>query len=199
MTIYSIENFIDGVFCLMGVLSVIIIGIALSMDAFGVSVGVGVLPKVDRKIKIGYIISFGFFQFFFTFLGGALGYLFDTYIASIPNVAGGVVIVIIGILMILDSLKRKEESILVKESMIIILGISVSIDALIIGFTAFHLINNILLLFVYSLLVGLITLCSCTIAFFFCRYIRKIKFISKYADLLGGIALIILAIKMIFF
>ena len=183
----------------MGVLSVIIIGIALSMDAFGVSLGVGVSTQVKRKSKIGYIISFGFFQFLFTFIGGILGYLFDTYIASIPTIAGGIVITIVGVLMIIDGLKTKEDSILCKNSMILILGISVSIDALVIGFTAFHFVGSVLIMLLYSLIIGLITLLCCTIAFFICRYIRKINFISKYADLFGGIALIILAVKMIFF
>lgn len=33
---------------------------------------------------------------------------------------------------------------------------------------------------------------------FLCRYIRKVEFISKYADFFGGVTLIIFAIKMIF-
>ena len=83
--------------------------------------------------------------------------------------------------------------------MVVILGISVSIDALIIGFTTFHQLGSLLVLLIDSVLIGLITLFFCTIAFFSCRYLRKISFISKYANFLGGIALILFAIKMIFF
>ena len=99
----------------------------------------------------------------------------------------------------MDGVKEKENSLLVKNSMVVILGISVSIDALIIGFTTFHQLGSLLVLLIDSVLIGLITLFFCTIAFFSCRYLRKISFISKYANFLGGIALILFAIKMIFF
>lgn len=183
----------------MGVLEIIIIGIALAMDAFGVSIGIGVNSTMSRKKKIEYILSFGGFQFLFIFIGGALGYYFDTYILPIPTVLGGIIVGVIGVLMIIDGIKDKENSMLVKNSMIIILGVSVSIDALIIGFTIFHQLGGLLVLLVDSILIGLITLFFCTLAFFLCRFLRKIKFISKYANFLGGIALILFAIKMIFF
>ena len=182
----------------MGIFEIIVIGIALSMDAFGVSIGVGVNSTIDRRNKIQYILSFGIFQFLFIFAGGVLGYYFDTYIVHIPTLLGGIIVGAIGVLMIVDGIKDKENSMLIKNSMIIILGISVSIDALIIGFTVLHSLSVFVLL-VDSILVGLITLFFCTIAFFLCRYLRRIKFISNYANYLGGIALILFAIKMIFF
>ena len=183
----------------MGILGVCIIGIALAMDAFGVSIGIGVNSTIDRKKKIGYILSFGIFQFLFMFIGGGVGYYFDTYVLPIPTVFGGIIVGAIGILMIIDGIKEKDSSLLMKNSMIIVLGISVSIDALIIGFTIFHQLGSLFVLLVDSILIGLITLLFCTSAFFSCRFLRKIKFISKYANFLGGIVLILFAIKMIFF
>ncbi|MGG7176637.1 manganese efflux pump MntP family protein [Clostridium paraputrificum] len=183
----------------MNVFSVILIGVALAMDAFGVSLGIGVNSVINRKKKIGYIISFAFFQFLLTFLGGRMGYLFDTYIASIPHILGGAVIAFIGIFMIIEGYKEKGDSILTKGSMVIVLGISVSIDALVVGFTALHHIGTIYILLVDSILIGFISALICTIAFFLCRYIRKINFVVKYADFFGGVALIFFAIKLIFF
>lgn len=183
----------------MSIYYIFIIGIALAMDAFGVSVGIGLNPILKRNNKIKFIVSFAFFQFLFVFLGGILGHLFDTYVTSIPNIVGGIVMSVLGVVMIIDGLKEKESDILVRESTCIILGISVSIDALVIGFTTFCKLTSILLLLVNSILIGLITLLLCTIAFFLCRYIKKITFISKYANFLGGIALIIFGIKVSFF
>lgn len=183
----------------MSIYYIFIIGMALAMDAFGVSVGIGLNPILKRNNKIKFITSFAFFQFFFAFLGGILGHLFDTYITSIPNIVGGIVMSVLGVVMIIDGLKEKESDILARESTCIILGISVSIDALVIGFTTFCKLTSILLLLVDSILIGLITLLLCTIAFFLCRYIKKITFISKYANFLGGIALIIFGIKVSFF
>lgn len=182
----------------MNLYDVIIIGIALAMDAFGVSLSVGLNPILARRHKIKFILSFAFFQFLFTYTGGSLGYLFDTYIVSIPKIAGGIIMAIVGIIIVVDGFKEKDNQCLIKNSTCIILGISVSIDALVIGFTAFHKITLNLLLCVDSILIGLITLFFCTLAFFMCKYIKKINFITKYANLFGGAALICFGLKMIF-
>lgn len=181
----------------MSILMILFFGAALSMDAFGVSIGIGINSLIDRNKKIKYIISFGFFQFLLTLVGGICGYYFECYVAEIPNIIGGVVIGIVGILMIVDG-KKSDDSLLLKDSMVITLGISVSIDAFVIGFSVVHKFGTIKLLAANSLLIGLITSFMCTIAFFLCRYIKKIKIVSKYADYLGGITLIFFALKMIF-
>ena len=50
-----------------------------------------------------------------------------------------------------------------------------------------------------SSIIGIITFIMCIIAFFICRYIKGISYISKYADFFGGGALIFFALKMLFF
>ncbi|MDO5305996.1 MAG: manganese efflux pump, partial [bacterium] len=146
-------------------------------------------------------ISFAFFQFLLFFLGKISGNLFETYITAIPNVIGGIAIAIVGILMISDGFENKEndERMLLKKGVALILGVSVSIDAFVIGFTGFSYMSNIIRIIFECSIVGFITLILCTFAFFLCRYIRKVEFISKYADFFGGVTLIIFAIKMIFF
>jgi len=183
----------------MNLYDVVIIGIALAMDAFGVSLGIGLNPILKKEHKTKLVLSFAFFQFLFTYVGGSLGYLFDTYITNISSIAGGIIMGIVGILIIIDGFKQKEKELLIKNSTCIILGISVSIDALVIGFTAFHRVSRNLLLFVNSVLVGLITLFICSLGFFICRYIKKIKFVTTYANFFAGIALIFFGFKMIFF
>ena len=183
----------------MNFLDIILIGLALAMDAFGVSLGIGINSSVIKKQKLLYIISFAFFQFLFTFLGGYLGYFFNTYIANIPKILGGIIIGIVGIFMIIEGMKEEKESVLTKPSMIFILGMSVSIDALVIGFTAFNYIEKISILLLNSSIIGIITFIMCVIAFFICRYIKTISYISKYADFFGGGALIFFSLKLLFF
>ncbi|SFD33233.1 manganese efflux pump MntP family protein [Clostridium uliginosum] len=183
----------------MSLSEVIMIGIALSMDAFGITLSIGLSSMLTKRNKIKFILSFSVFQFLFAYIGGGLGYLFDTYIISISSVCGGIIIGIVGVLMIFDGIKNEESDVLIKNSTCIILGISVSIDALVIGFTVFHHLGSNLILMVNSLLIGLITLFICTLGFFICRYIKKLKFVTKYANFLGGLALILFACKMIFF
>lgn len=178
---------------------VYIIGTALAMDAFGVALGIGLNPILERRHKIKFVLSFSFFQFFFTFIGGSMGHLFDVYIADIPSLAGGIIMVIVGVLMIIDGLEEKENKMLIKNSTCLILGISVSIDALVIGFTTFHKISSITLLFHYSVIIGLITVLFSNGAFIIGKAIKKIDFIVKYANFFGGASLIIFGGKMIFF
>lgn len=183
----------------MNLYDVVLIAIALAMDAFGVTLGIGLNSILKKEHKIKFVLSFAFFQFLFTYVGGSLGYLFDTYITNIPSIAGGIIMGIVGIAIIIDGFKEKEKEILIKNSTCIILGISVSIDALVIGFTAFHHVSKNLLLCVNSILIGLITLFICTLGFFICRYIKRLKFVTIYANFLAGIALIFFGLKMIFF
>lgn len=183
----------------MSVIEIIVIGLALAMDAFGVTLSVGVNASVKRKEKILYLLSFSGFQFLLIFIGGFIGYFFNNYVIPISNTLGGIVIGIIGILMIIEGFKSNDSSILNKKSMILILGISVSIDALVIGFTIFNDVSSVIVLFINSILIGFITLFMCTLGFFICRYIRKINFVKRYSSFFGGIALIILSIKTIFF
>ena len=181
----------------MKIVTLVLLAVALAMDALGVTLSIGVLPNIKRRVKFTYMISFGFFQFFFIFLGGFIGIVFRNFI-SIPQWLGGIVVEVIGIIMIVDTLKKKEDSVLLKKGMSIFLGISVSIDALVIGFTLMSKIS-MLTLFINAVLVGLITFIICYIGFVVSDYIKKLDFIEKYASFLGGIILIIMAIKMIFF
>ena len=177
---------------------VIIVGVALAMDALGVTIGIGVNSKVSRRKKINFIISFAFFQFLLFFIGGIGGFFFDKYIISIPNIIGGITIFIVGVIMIKEGFNNeKEEGLLEKKFITIVLGLSVSIDALVVGFTAFYGINGYRVMASDSLIIGIITFLICTTGFYLCRYIRKVQFITKYADFLGGIILILFSIKML--
>jgi len=182
----------------MSVLEVIIIGLALSMDALGVTLGIGINSQIDRARKVSYIVSFGFFQSILTFIGGSLGYYVDKYIIEISNILGGAAIVLVGLLMITQGAKNEKSNMINKRSMVILLGISVSIDALVVGFISMHDLCNLLVLTVNCILIGLITLIICSIGFFICSYIKRVNFISKYADYLAGFILIIFGLRLIF-
>jgi putative Mn2+ efflux pump MntP len=78
----------------------------------------------------------------------------------------------------------------------LILGVSVSIDALVVGITALFSRGDYI--FSDGLLIGGITLVLVTIAFILSRHLQKMTFIAKYSDYLGGIILILFALKMMF-
>lgn len=182
----------------MGFFQIFIIALALSLDAAGVALSIGLNCEVKTLNKAYFCISFCFFQFLFSFLGGYGGLIFSTHVAAIPNIIGGIIIAVVGIMMIREGMESKEECILLKPKMYVILGISVSIDALVVGFTALNNLSMALLLN-YSVFIGIVTLGLCIIAFILSRFLHRIQFVVKYADYIGGIILVIFGLKMIFF
>ncbi|KAJ50879.1 putative Mn2+ efflux pump MntP [Clostridium tetanomorphum] len=179
--------------------SLFLIAIALSLDAFGVALCVGLNRLATLKYKILCAISFGFFQFLFSIIGAYSGFLFNTYIVSVPKIIGGIVIVLVGILMIKEGLENKEECAIVKPLMWIILGISVSIDAMVVGFTALNNIASLNIMLKDTIFIGFITLIISIFAFTIAKYLNRIEVVGKYADYIGGVILVIFGLKMIFF
>ncbi|MFL0194913.1 manganese efflux pump MntP family protein [Clostridium sp. WILCCON 0269] len=179
--------------------SLFLIALALSLDAFSVSLSVGLNSEIKRKNKIQFSLSFGFFQFLFAIIGAYAGFLFNKYIASVPAIVGGAVVSIVGILMLKAGFENKKGYTLMRPGMVILLGVSVSIDALVIGFTTLNNITNNLSIICSTLFIGIVTFVLTSFAFIISRYLQKIHAISKYADYIGGVILIIFGIKMMFF
>lgn len=180
----------------MGFIQGIIIGVAVAMDAFAVSLSIGLNKSVRIYNKIIFCFSFSFFQFIFALLGGISGFLFNKYVVCIPSIVGGVIVSIVGIMMIKEGMEKKEGCFLLQKGMYLILGISVSIDALVVGFTALNSTNLYLLIYI-AMTIGVITFLFCGLAYILARSLKKVEFICKYADYIGGLVLIVFGIKMI--
>lgn len=183
----------------MNIYSLLLIALALSLDAFGVSISIGMCNCMARKHKIRFSISFGFFQFLFSFIGAYIGFLFNTYIASVPQLIGGIVVSTVGVFMVKEGFNKRAETILLDPKMYIVLGASVSIDALVVGFTIFNKILNYSVIISQTLFIGFVSVTISCIGFIISRYLRKIDLITKYSDFIGGMILILFGLKMMFF
>lgn len=182
----------------MNFISLIFISLALSLDAFGVALCIGLNNQVKRENKIKFALSFGFFQFLFAMIGAYGGFLFSTYIAAIPNVIGGLIISIVGIMMFKEGYNNQGDCPLLNPKMYIIIGISVSIDAMVIGFTTLNNISSSYDILKNTLFIGITTFIMSILAFIISRYLKKIQLLEKYANFIGGIILILFGIKMMF-
>lgn len=183
---------------LLNFYALLLIALALSLDAFGVALSIGLNPGVKLTNRMIFCLSFGSFQFLFSFIGSFAGIYFTNNIKSVPELIGGVIIAVVGVLMVKEGMEEKEECLLFTPKMYIILGASVSIDALVVGFTAFGNMDSSKLIFIYTLIIGLVTLIISGGAFIVSRHLKKISVIARYADYIGGIILIIFGLKMIF-
>ena len=99
----------------MSFLDVVLLGVALSMDAFAISVTNGMLYRkstLDTAVKCGF--CFGFFQFLMPVAGFFAGSLFYEQIKKIDHWLALVLLGFLGIKMIIEAVKemktRKIES-----------------------------------------------------------------------------------------
>ncbi len=179
-------------------MEIILIAIALSLDASGVSMGIACGTKLNLKNRLSIIFSFGFFQFLLAFSGALLGNFINQRIIEISDIASGIIILIIGIILFREGFKKEEECIYRRLTFIsvVILGISVSIDALGIGFSVLY--NEIFFEMLYkSVIIGIIASIFTSLSLVIIRHLKKIIIIEKYADFIAGVILIIFGINII--
>ena len=120
------------------VLNSILFGIGLAMDAFSVSIANG-LNEPEMPVSRGLVIAgtFAVFQTVMPLLGWfcihSIEEAFQAFQPWIPWIALGL-LVFIGVRMILEGLRPKEEKTSLKGGALFIQGVATSIDALSVGF-----------------------------------------------------------------
>lgn len=196
------------------IIEVILLGIALSMDAFAVSVTDGLIYTNLNKRKAATIAgTFALMQALMPLIGYWIIELVIFLIgeqrgADIANIisltltwtAFGLLL-LIGGKMIIESIisirkEEKEESVkLFSYKEVFIMGIATSIDAFATGFALHAGISNNLTVWLHVSLILLITLVICLIGIVLARQIHKLlKGRYEIANLIGGVILLALAI-----
>ena len=182
----------------IGIVELFFIALGLSMDAFAVALCKGLNMRVYNK-KYSFLIAafFGGFQALMPLIGWLLGTQFARYIRGFDHWVAFLLLAFIGGKMVYDSVKKddcccekKGEAFHFRE--LLMLSVATSIDALAAGVTfAFFKVN----IFGAVLLIGAVTfiLSASGVAIgnrFGIRYKNK-------AELIGGLALIIMGIKIL--
>ena len=179
-------------------LTVLLIGIGLAMDAFYVSVTNGMCIK-NLKVKDAGLIAlvYAAFQFLMPLAGFFAGSMFKGYIEKIDHWVGFVLLLFIGIKMLVEAFEKEDECCESTPSsigfkMLVIQGIATSIDALAVG-VSFAALNTPI--FSASLLIGVVTFLIC----FAGVYIGKKAggMLKNKAEIAGGVILIAIGIKIL--
>ena len=179
----------------MGLLEIVIIAIGLSMDAFAVSItlGLSAKPKKSQYLIPGFY--FGFFQALMPFVGFFTGTLFAYRIQKFDHWIAFALLCFIGGKMIKDSFspdETKTDENPFHVSKMLVLAIATSIDALAIGISfAFFEINIFMAITIIGITTFIISAAGVKIGNVFGE-----KFKSK-AELGGGIVLVLLGIKIL--
>lgn len=173
---------------------IILIAIGLGMDALSVSLCKGLSMK-EMKWKNAIIIGlyFGIFQAVMPCIGYFVGTKFQSAIENWSHWIALVLLVLIGINMIREALFGDEEvNDKIDFKTMIILAIATSIDALVVGVTFAILKSNII---IPVIIIGVIT---------FIMSVVGVKIgnlfgnkMGRNAEVLGGIVLIIIGIKIV--
>lgn len=195
----------------MTIVELIILGFALSADAFAVSMTTGVkMPYFIIKKALMFAFAFGFFQALMPLLGYILGSTVASYVEKWAPYIAFVILAFIGGKMIYDSIKGDDEIIeCIKNCSIcenknnckiikidyknlLLLAISTSIDAFAVGVSFSFLGVNLLL---SVLIIGIITfLLSCLGVFIGYQFGSRYK---KPSEILGGVVLIAIGLRMV--
>jgi len=180
----------------MSYIEIILIAIGLSMDAFAVSITLGLSvqkPTLKQYLLPG--VYFGFFQALMPLIGYFAGSLFAERIQKFEHWIAFGLLAIIGANMIKESFSKEEEKQddnKFKFINMLLLAIATSIDALAVGVTfAFFQINIFAAIAIIGLTTFCISICGVKIGNIF-----GVKFKSK-AELLGGIVLVALGLKIL--
>lgn len=189
----------------MSLTVILFTALALSMDAFAVSVTKGMTIKnLTKGMGIKIALAFGVFQGGMPIIGWALGISFEKYIKSVDHWIALILLSFLGYKMISEFIKSKKEENTqpvqecsltnideeLSNKELLILSIATSIDALAIGISFAFLSVNILYA---SLSIGIITFIMCIIGVFLGNKIGDI--FKGYAELAGGIILIAIGIN----
>lgn len=179
----------------MGAIEILLISIGLAMDAFAVSVCKGLaMKKMSWKKAIIIGLYFGAFQAIMPTIGFFLGTTFERFITNVDHWIAFILLVGIGINMVKETFDKESENRNdnVDVKTMLVLSIATSIDALAIGITFACLKIHIVM---PVITIGLITFIISVIGV-------KIgnRFGNKYekkAEIMGGVILILLGIKIL--
>lgn len=179
----------------MNLLSLFLLAVGLSMDAFAVSVCKGLaMPKISSGKAILIGLWFGSFQALMPLLGYLLGSSFQESIQAVDHWIAFVLLALIGANMVREACSKDDEKADACLDMrtMFFLAVATSIDALAVGVTfAFLQVQIVPAVSFIGVTTFIISVAGAYIGHFFgSRYKAK-------AELAGGIILILLGFKIL--
>ncbi len=177
----------------MDLFMLVMTAVALSMDAFAVSLTNGMCypDAKDKKMSLLAALMFGIFQAVMPIIGYFAGITFTNMLSQYDHWIALVLLCYIGIKMIVESFKQEENTVPhLTVRFIAVQGVATSIDALAVGVGFAAVKVNIWL---SAALIGCITFLLAAIAVFIGR--KCGVFLRQKAQIAGGIILVLIGIK----
>ncbi len=177
----------------MVIIEIIFIAIGLSMDVSAVSIANGLTNKNNRVFHTFKIAGvFAIFHVLMPLIGGFMGGIFKDDIQAYDHWIALGLLSFVGINMIIEGLSKhqEEKKNLLKITTLLLTALAVSIDSLAIGISFSVLNFNILFV---SLVIGGVTFILSSI--FLYIGIRLEQYLGKKMEIIGGVILILIGLK----
>lgn len=179
----------------MSITEIVILGLALSMDAFAVTISNSfAYPKISRARSFSMPLAFGFFQFLMPVVGFVLGQLVSEFITQYAGIITFVILGFIGGKMIWDAFHEEEGEEASEQTLtmpvLLLQAVATSIDALAVGVSFAALEVNVL---TSSGIIGITTALTCVVALTIGK--RFGNALGEKATIIGGVALVLIGLK----
>lgn len=180
----------------MDLITPVLIGIALSMDCFAVSLAIGT-AAASRLLKTALVIAlcFGVFQTGMTLIGWAAGTGFSDLVTGFAPWLAFLLLALIGAKMIYEGFENEDEDEplgALQVVPVLILSIATSIDALAVG-VSFALIHESVL--APSLIIGLIAFLLSFAGVLSGMQLKEL--LGKRIEIAGGLILIVIGLNIL--
>ena len=191
------------------IISIILSGASLAMDAFAVSICDGMIyNNLNRRKAVTIPLTFGVFQAAMPIIGFYLGLLFIDKIEAFDHWVAFTILIFIGGKMIIDGctdLKKPPEDVVPKSYSypeVLVQGVATSIDALAVGFSLNTMLSGVsnvqcwawLSVTIIGLTTFLIAGAGLIVGMKVGKLFRKKACI---AEIIGGVVLILIAVKIV--
>lgn len=173
-------------------ITLMIMAFALGMDAFSVGLGMGLIPLRLRQIfYIGLVI--GVFHMFMPLAGMALGELISDRFGMVATVIGGSLLIILGVQMVLSSIKKDDTRMLAPVGFgLFLFAFSVSLDSFSVGLSlGIFGARTVTTIMLFGLFSTVLTWSGLLLG-------RKVQdWLGNYSEALGGSILFAFGIKLL--
>lgn len=173
------------------------IALGLAMDCFAVAISTGTgTKKINTWTPVFMSFLFGFFQFFMVFIGWAGGSFFRNYILNFDHWFAFLLLFLVGVKMLKEGFEKEDDTMEKTDytsiKMLLLLSFATSIDALAVG-VSFSFIN--IRIFFPAVIIGFMSFVMTVIGFLIGKKVGEM--LGKRAEILGGIILIFIGIKIL--
>lgn len=171
---------------------VFLLAVALGLDSFSLAVGMG-CSKLTKNLKYIFVLLVGFFHIVFPIAGMIIGWGLGRFLSQFAQYLGASILVLLGLKTLQQAYRGEELNLaIINLSSILLLTLSVSVDALAAGFSLGTLGYNAVAV---ALIIGFAAVVL-TLFGFFIGY--RVDDKVSYSAYLAGLMLLFLGIRSFF-